>query len=160
MSIFDSISRSIKNVFVGSHKGDDFKYDPPEGEYLPELDGLPTHPYPNNGSNRYHPDPNFKPEPVNTNGFTFENPLDSMPIATDNPRPEEEIADDWFVDTVKEKSMEEKKSIHQEMYEIATARNNPFHVGGSENAQSEVDYIKKHSPWGGGSENFQERKKK
>ena len=69
-------------------------------------------------------------------------PYDSWPMATDkvdeNPRPEEEAAD-----------------IHQKMYEIATARNNPFHVGGSENAQSDVDYIKKHSPWkGGGSENW------
>ena len=58
--------------------------------------------------------------------------------ADENPRPEEEAAD-----------------IHQKMYEIATARNNPFHVGGSENAQSDVDYIKKHSPWeGGGSQNW------
>ena len=56
----------------------------------------------------------------------------------ENPRPEEEAAD-----------------IHQKMYEIAAARNNPFHVGGSENVQSEIDYIKKHSPWPGGSENFQ-----
>ena len=156
MSILDSISRNIKNVFVGSHKGDDFKYDPPEGEYLPELDGLPTHPYPNNGSNRYHPDPNYSPEPVNTNGFTFENPLDSMPIATDNPRPEEEIADDWF--TVEEQPMEEKKTKHQEMYEIATAKYNPFSVGGSENIH-DFD-VQKHSPWGGGSEKFQARKKK
>ena len=38
---------------------------------------------------------------------------------------------------------------------MATARNNPFHLGGSENAQSDIDYIKKHSPWSGGSENFQ-----
>ena len=55
------------------------------------------------------------------------------------PRPEEEIADNL--------------TMHEKMYRIATARNNPFHVGGSENAQSEIDYIKKHSP--GGSENFQ-----
>ena len=58
-----------------------------------------------------------------------------------NPRPEEEAAD-----------------IHQKMYEIATARNNPFHVGGSENAQSDVDYIKKHSPWPGGSEEWHDNK--
>ena len=61
------------------------------------------------------------------------NPLDSMPIATDkewdeNPRPEEEIADDWFSDKPKEKD----KTIHQSMYEIATAKYNPFAVGGSE----------------------------
>ena len=54
------------------------------------------------------------------------NPLDSMPIATDEgewlpengdepPRPEEEIAD-----------------MHQKMYEIATSKYNPFSIGGSE----------------------------
>ena len=47
------------------------------------------------------------------------NPLDSMPIETDNPRPEEEIADDI--------------TMHERMYKIATAKYNPFAVGGSEN---------------------------
>ena len=47
------------------------------------------------------------------------NPLDSMPIATDNPSPEEEIADDI--------------TMHERMYKIATAKYNPFAVGGSEN---------------------------
>ena len=149
MSILDSISRSIKNVFVGSHKGDDFKYDPPEGEYLPEVDWFenPLDIMPiANGSNRYAP-----PEK-----------LAELEAMETNPRPEEDIAE-WFKVEKPDESdeiEEEKKTIHQKMYEIATARNNPFHVGGSENAQSEVDYIKKHSPWGGGSENFQERKKK
>ena len=60
----------------------------------------------------------------------YKNPLDSMPIATDGPdvgewlpengdeppRPEEEVAD-----------------IHQQMYEIATSKYNPFSIGGSEN---------------------------
>ena len=46
------------------------------------------------------------------------NPLDSMPIATDNPRPEEEIADDI--------------TMHEKMYKIATSKYNPFSVGGSE----------------------------
>ena len=46
------------------------------------------------------------------------NPLDSMPIATDNPRPEEEIADDI--------------TMHERMYKIATAKYNPFSIGGSE----------------------------
>ena len=46
-------------------------------------------------------------------------PHDSMPIATDeNPRPEEEIADDI--------------TMHERMYEIATSKYNPFSVGGSE----------------------------
>tara|TARA_B100000131_G_scaffold73153_1_gene69422 strand:+ start:3521 stop:3844 length:324 start_codon:yes stop_codon:yes gene_type:complete len=86
-------------------------------------------------------------------------PYDSWPMATNKddtdyppldrngesvypPRPEEEAAD-----------------IHQKMYEMATARYNPFHVGGSENAQSEIDYVKKHSPWpGGGSEEWHDNK--
>ena len=46
-------------------------------------------------------------------------PHDSMPIATDNPRPEEEIADNL--------------TMHEKMYRIATAKYNPFSVGGSEN---------------------------
>ena len=56
-------------------------------------------------------DPNewFDPKP---------NPLDSMPIATDNPRPEEEIADNI--------------TMHERMYQIATSKYNPFSVGGSE----------------------------
>ena len=70
----------------------------------------------------------------------FDNPLDSMPIARDPdedpldtspseiqppgvdqepPRPEEEIADDI--------------TMHERMYKIATAKYNPFAVGGSEN---------------------------
>jgi len=42
-------------------------------------------------------------------------PHDSMPIATDNP-----------------KSEEENLTIHEKMYRIATAKYNPFAVGGSE----------------------------
>ena len=45
-------------------------------------------------------------------------PDEKMSIATDNPRPEEEIADDF--------------NIHEKMYKIATAKYNPFAVGGSE----------------------------
>ena len=116
-------------------------------------------------------DKHTAPEPA------WKNPLDSMPIANgsnryappekmaeleaeSNPRPEEEIAD-WFMENPDESDkIEEEKTMHEKMYEIATARNNPFHVGGSENAQSEVDYIKKHSPWPGGSENFQSKRDK
>jgi len=89
------------------------------------------------------------------NNEWFENPLDRMPLATDgtnryappakmeelesNPIPEEEVAD-WFSDK-KEKpdesdEIEEEKTIHQKMYEIATAKYNPFAVGGSENINS------------------------
>ena len=47
------------------------------------------------------------------------NPDEKMDLETDNPRPEEEIADDF--------------TIHEKMYKIATSKYNPFSVGGSEN---------------------------
>ena len=49
--------------------------------------------------------------------------------------------DDWFIDkpvisnNMKEEKKEEK-TIHQKMYEIATAKYNPFAVGGSESLNS------------------------
>ena len=46
-------------------------------------------------------------------------PDEEMSIATDNPRPEEEIADDF--------------SIHEKIYRIATDKYNQFSVGVSEN---------------------------
>ena len=50
-----------------------------------------------------------------------------------NPRPEEEIAD-WFTEKHDESDeIEKEKTLHQKMYEIATAKYNPFAVGGSEN---------------------------
>ena len=53
--------------------------------------------------------------------------------------------------------IEEEKTMHQKMYEIATARYNPFSLGGSENCNSDVSCEEqKHSPWpGGGSEKYQ-----
>ena len=48
------------------------------------------------------------------------NPLDSMPIATDEPMKEED---------------KKKENVHEKMYKIATAKYNPFAVGGSENIQ-------------------------
>ena len=63
-------------------------------------------------------------------------PHDSMPIASDNPRPEEEIADAYasrHQSTPKfEKSAEEVVTMHEQMYRIATAKYNPFAIGGSE----------------------------
>tara|TARA_B100001250_G_scaffold342197_1_gene310427 strand:+ start:186 stop:539 length:354 start_codon:yes stop_codon:yes gene_type:complete len=102
MSIFDSISRNIKNVFVGSHKGEDIKdewFAPPPHDSMPIV----------KGSNRYAP-----PEKL-------------AELETMNPRPEEEVAD-WF-----KEEPEEKKTPHHIAYEIATGKNNPFAVGGSEN---------------------------
>ena len=148
--------KSIKNMFLGNSKEDDAKYDPPEGEYLPELDDGFVNPLDSmpiaNGSNRY------------TNGSNrYAPPEKLVELESMNPRPEEDMAK-WFndVDTspseIQPPGVDEEPphiTIHEKMYRLATARNNPFHVGGSENAQSEIDYIKKHSPWGGGSENFQ-----
>ena len=73
-------------------------------------------------------DPNYKYEP---------HPYDNWPMAKDfeNPRPEEEIADDL--------------TMHEKMYKIATAKYNPFSVGGSENIH---DFDSQ-----GGSEKIQEK---
>ena len=74
----------------------------------------------------------------------FTNPLDSMPIATNRtfdwedtapseyepPRPEEEIAD-WFDES---DDIEATKTLHQEMYELATKNGTTLTLGGSENA--------------------------
>ena len=66
----------------------------------------------------------------------FDNPLDKMPIATDNPRPEEEIADNYAsrheYTPDFEKTAEEVVTMHEKMYRIATAKYNPFSIGGSE----------------------------
>ena len=74
----------------------------------------------------------------------FVNPLDSMPIAKDfeNPRPEEEAAQDWFESDNyasrhkstpdHEKGAEEIVTMHEKMYRMATAKYNPFAIGGSE----------------------------
>ncbi len=55
--------------------------------------------------------------------------------------------DDWFTD----KPKEEEKTIHQKMYEIATARYNPFSLGGSENCDSDISCNL------GGSENVHDK---
>ena len=108
MSIFDYISRNIKNVFIGSHKGDDIK------------DEWFTTPHPHdsmpiaNGSNRYAP----------------QEKLVELEMVETNPRPEEDMAD-WFNIGKKEES--EKKTLHHKMYDIATSKYNPFSIGGSEN---------------------------
>ena len=74
----------------------------------------------------------------------FTNPLDSMPIATNKtfdwedtapseyepPRPEEEIAD-WFDES---DDIEATKTLHHEMYELATKNGTTLTLGGSENA--------------------------
>ena len=97
------------------------------------------------------------------------NPLDDMPIATNdrfdmygssdaddayNPRPEEEIADLYTSRHESspefEKTAEEVVTMHEKMYRIATSRNNPFHIGASENCHADIDYA-------GGSEECQKK---
>ena len=74
------------------------------------------------------------------------NPLDDMPIATDNPRPEEEIADAYasrHESSPKfEKTAKEVVTMHEKAYRLARAKYNPFAVGGTEQL-------------GGGSETIQ-----
>ena len=76
----------------------------------------------------------------------YENPLDSMPIATDkgsfdweDTAPSEYEPpmkdDDWFID----KPQENEETIHEKMYKIATDKYNPFSIGGSENCHSDID---------------------
>ena len=74
----------------------------------------------------------------------YTNPLDSMPVATDKggfdwedtaPSEYEPPHDEtgWFVEKPDESDeIEQEKTIHQKMYEIATSKYNPFSIGGSE----------------------------
>ena len=93
------------------------------------------------GSEKKDPPPPFDWE--DTAPSEYEPPVDNRWAPPErraelesNPRPEEEVAD-WFNDKVEkpdesDEIEEEKKTIHQKMYEIATAKYNPFSVGGSE----------------------------
>ena len=120
MSIIDS----IKNIFEGEKKEPlswedtaPSEYEPPD-EWFNPLDKMPIA----NGSNKYAPTERLAELEAET-----------------NPRPEEEIAD-WFNDKVIENpdesdEIEEEKTMHQKMYEIATAKYNPFSVSGSDNFQ-------------------------
>ena len=71
--------------------------------------------------------------------FNKPHPHDTMPIATNNPRPEEEIVDAYASRHEStpdfEKDAEEIVTMHEKMYRIATAKYNPFAVGGSESIQ-------------------------
>ena len=63
--------------------------------------------------------------PMATDKTPVERLHDDMRKEYENPRPEEEIADNI--------------SMHEKMYRIATSRYNPFSVGGSENCHSDVE---------------------
>jgi len=71
----------------------------------------------------------------------FDNPLDKMPIATnDNNYSSRHESTPEF-----EKTAEEVVTMHEKMYRMATAKYNPFAIGGSENIHD----------FDGGSENVQ-----
>ena len=140
--ILNRIKKMVNNLGVDPdewfEKKD--KHTAPEPEWKNPLDSMPVA----NGSNRYAP-----PERL------------AELEAESNPRPEEDVAD-WFMENPDESDkIEEEKTMHEKMYEIATARYNPFSLGGSENCDSDLDCnIQKHSPWPGGSENFQAKRDK
>ena len=113
MKFLKSLGRNIKNIFVGSHRGEDFIL-----ENLEKTDK-------------------------------------QSEKAEENPSPEEQIADDWFPsvgeylpengspsweDTAPSEyePPDEEITMHEKMYRIATARYNPFGLGGSENCDSDV----------------------
>jgi hypothetical protein len=122
---FEKIKRDVKNVFVGSHKGEDVSdewFQKPHPH-----DSMPVA----NGSNRYAP-----PEKLAELEKEVENNI---------PKPEE-TTPSWFNTDQEDgqdyegfEEVEEEKTMHQKMYEIATARYNPFSLGGSENCDSDLD---------------------
>ena len=141
MSIFNTISRSLKNVFVGSHKGDDVKDEWFKDRSLNPLDQMPIA----NGSNRYAP-----PERL----VELEAEVKAV---EENPRPEEEMAE-WVSDKKEHPDVsdeiEEEKTMHEKMYEIATAKYNPFAIGGSEilggsEERLEEEFTPENDPYGG-----------
>ena len=84
----------------------------------------------------------------------FTNPLDSMPIAKNPPSWEDTAPSEYEPPHESEEmppelmetptsvenpdfsdEIEEEKTIHEKMYQIATSKYNPFSVGGSDNFQ-------------------------
>jgi len=135
MSLLDSITRSIQNIFVGSHKGEDINMDAFEEKPLPKNTKVVYTP---------QPPPGFVAEEnvgENDLGFKwFDTPSNKYAPAERraeleseiNPRPEEDVAE-WFMEKPDESDeIEQEKTMHQKMYEMATAKYNPFAIGGSE----------------------------
>ena len=147
MSLFDSITRSIQNIFVGSHKGEDINIDAFEEKLLPKNTKVVSTP---------QPPPGFvATEKVNEPGSNdlgfnpsawFDSPNKYAPaerraeleeeldLAPSEYEPPIDMA--WFED--KKEDEEEEITMHEKMYRMATARYNPFSLGGSENCDSDV----------------------
>ena len=147
MSILDSINRSIRNIFVGSHKGEDIHLEVFENKPLSKNTKVVSTPQPPPGfvATEKVNEPGSNDLGFNPNAW-FDTPSNkyapaerTVELNGEPPRPEEEIAD-WFIEKPDESDeIEQEKSIHQKMYEIATARYNPFGLGGSENCDSDID---------------------
>ena len=85
----------------------------------------------------------FYKELPSVDDLITEEKLPSVDEFIEPPRPEEEIADDWFEsDTYAsrhesspefEKDAEEIVTMHEKAYRMARSKYNPFAVGGSEN---------------------------
>ena len=79
----------------------------------------------------------------------FHNPLDDMPIATNDSKPEENKVDAYASRHEStpdfEKDAEEIVTMHEKAYRLARSKYNPFSVGGSESIHD----------FEGGSENVQ-----
>ena len=120
MSIFKRINQEVSKWF-DSEEPITPKPTAPEPAWKNPLDSMPTA----NGSNRYAP-----PERLaELESFSWE---DTAPSEYEPPRPEEDMAN-WFMEKPDESDeIEKEKTMHQKMYEIATAKYNPFSVGGSE----------------------------
>ena len=156
MNILKSLNQNIKNIFVGSHKGEDINLEvfkdkplspnnkvlstpqPPPGFVASEKVNEP-------GSN----DLGFNPNKWFDNKYAeperrveLEEELDLAPSEYEPPYDE-----DWFSTPKNEK--EEEITMHEKMYRMATDRYNPFSLGGSENCDSDISHN------AGGSENVQ-----
>ena len=111
MSIIDS----IKNIFIPDKKEPFDWVDTAPSEYEPPDDWF--------ADNKYAPAERRAELDAEVNAVE------------ENPRPEEDMAE-WFSDKKEHPDesdeIEEEKTMHQKMYEMATSKYNPFAVGGSE----------------------------
>ncbi len=64
--------------------------------------------------------------------FHKPHPHDSMPIATDEEKEQLDTMPSEYQPPGVDEEIEEEEGIHEKMYRIATAKYNPFAVGGSE----------------------------
>ncbi len=122
MDLLKSLGRNIKNIFVGSHRGEDFilenieKTDKKEPKMPEKTNDMGVDP------NEWFND-HYMPE--------LGEPPDLAPSSYEPP-----TDDDWFSTPHNEE--EEEITMHEKMYRMATARYNPFSIGGSENCDSDI----------------------